>query len=85
MAVVHSVDAWLPRDARLINLLRALRNYSYLIVFTRCQHVRGVDNVDADLLSRDKLDNFMARHSEGNLIRIRVSQDRLVTPLLTPP
>ena len=85
MAVVHAVNGWLPRDPHLVSLLKRLARMAILQCFhIRCLHVRGVDNVDADLLSRDRLEEFTARHSNLNLARVRVSQVRIIT-LLTPP
>ena len=85
MAVVHAVNGWLPSDPHLVSLLKLLAKEAMLKSFhIRCLHVRGVDNVDADLLSRDRLEEFTARHSNLDLVRVRVSQVRIIA-LLTPP
>ena len=81
MAVVHAVNGWLPRDPHLVSLLKRLARMAILQCFhIRCLHVRGVDNVDADLPSRDILEEFTARHSNLDLVRIQFAS--LSTALL---
>ena len=69
MAVVHTVNGWLPSDPDLVSLLKRLAKMAMLQSFhIRCLHVRGVDNGGADLLRRDRLEEFTARQSNLNLV-----------------
>ena len=85
MATVHAVNSWLPKDRHLTSLLRRLATLAVHHNFqVKAAHIPGVVNTDADDLSRDRMDRFLARNPSAAGRRVRVSRDLLVE-LLTPP
>ena len=85
MATVHAVNSWLPKDRHLTSLLRRLAILAVHHNFqVKAAHIPGVVNTDADDLSRDRMDKFLARNPSAAGRRVRVSRELLVE-LLTPP
>ena len=86
MAVVYAVNGWLPKDDHLVSLLKRLAKLSVLHNFrVRCEHLPGVRNIDADLLSRDRINDFLTRNAGASLSRVRVPQDLLFFLTSPPP
>lgn len=73
IAVVHAVNGWLPKDRHLVALLKRLAKLSIKFNFrVSAVHIPGVENVDADDLSRRRIDKFLARHPGRMNNRVRV-------------
>ena len=78
MAVVYAVNGGLPKERRLVKLVKRLAQLSILHSFSyRAEHVPGVKNVEADLLSRDKVTDFLQLHPSLSEKRLRVDRDLL--------
>jgi hypothetical protein len=80
MAVVHCASSWLPRDDHLTKLFRILATKAIEFNFDlKVVHLPGVDNVDADDLSRGKIEAFRTRnpdaHSSPTEVPLRLVRD----------
>ena len=60
MAVVWAVNKGMPREPQLLGLVKQLAKLSILHSFQyRCVHIPGVNNKEADLLSRGRIGDFL--------------------------
>ena len=60
MAVVWAVNKGMPKEPQLLGLVKQLAKLSILHSFQyRCVHLPGVNNREADLLSRDRIGDFL--------------------------
>lgn len=85
IAVVHAVNGWLPKDQHLVALLKRLAKLSIKYNFrVSAVHIPGVENVDADDLSRRRIDKFLARHPGRRNNRVRV-EAAFLQELTSPP
>jgi hypothetical protein len=84
MAVVFSAESLLPKDPQLAALVRELSIISIQKGFRfRVDHVPGVSNVLADLLSRSKFDEFFEAHPTANPSPVNFDIDSQIARLVT--
>ena len=76
MAIVEAAKSWLPKDDLLTRLFRELATRAILHDFDlKVIHIPGKLNVDADDLSRGRIDSFLERNPRAHRSPMRVPRD----------
>ena len=84
-ATVASVNSWLPKDRHLTALLKRLAKLAILHGFqVKAEHIPGLVNTNADLLSRGKIPLFQAANPQAHSSASPVPW-ALVLECLAPP
>ena len=73
MSVVWAVNKGMPKEPQLLGLVKQLAKLSILHSFQyRCVHIPGVNNTEADLLSRGRIGDFLDIRPDLAGCRLRV-------------